>query len=212
MEKIIRPKIDKIKALAKISKKLEEYNLECKRGERSWSSSGDIYKTLRNELSVLTIGHCSFCDFFPLNDGTKKTIEHYYPKSLFQDKTYDWDNLFLCCDKCQSNANKVIFEYTLKPDDTEYYFDKYFYFDPQTGKIEVMENLKVDDFISYQKAEKFLIRYGINDSEESLISKRKLYNDLIFKISKKDPNLNRDDEPRRFIFDLALMFMKTKCN
>lgn len=201
MEKIIRPNIDEIESLSNISKKLEVYNQECKNGSRTWNSSGSVYNTLREELSIITKGHCSFCDFFPLNDGTKKTIEHYYPKNQFKEKTYEWENLFYCCDKCQSNANKVlVFEYTLKPDDLDYDFDKYFYFDPQTGRIEIMENLGT---VENQKAVKFLTRYGINETPESLISKRKLFRDLKFRFEKKDPSLLREDEPRRYIFDFV---------
>jgi uncharacterized protein (TIGR02646 family) len=142
MEKINRPPLSELPNLANDEITLTDYCLACATGTRTWQSSNSIYYKLRTELNELTKGHCSFCDGYPLKDTSKETIEHYYPKDQFKEKTYLWDNLFLCCDQCQSNSNSdKPFKYTLKMDDSDYSFDKYFWFDPQSGNVNVLENL-----------------------------------------------------------------------
>ncbi len=79
MEKIKKPKISEIETLKIHEEKLKNW-CEIK---KEWQSSGMIYKLLRDELSKLTNEHCSFCDGFPLNDTSKETIEHYFPKKMF---------------------------------------------------------------------------------------------------------------------------------
>ncbi len=203
MEKIIRPELKDINSLSEYEEILKKYCLECKNETRTWRSSDTIYNLLRNELSNLTSGHCSFCDGFPLNDTSKETIEHYYPKNEFKEKTYLWNNLFLCCDKCQSNANSdKPFYYTLKMDDELYSFDEYFWFEPQDGKIKVLENI---DVLKKINAEKFLKRYGINDNVERLQSRMSKYRDLvaIFKTETRERNF----EPFRFVYDTVIDFL-----
>jgi uncharacterized protein (TIGR02646 family) len=198
MEKIHRPKIEEIEILSNFKETLKTYCEECAAGNRTWQSSGKLYNLLKEALSLLTNHHCSFCDGFPLNNTSKETIEHYQPKADYKDKTYDWDNLFLCCDKCQSQANKMAFEFTVKPDLPEYAFDKYFYFEPQDGKVKSIEE-NTDS-----PANKFLKRYGINNNAQRLEARKKLYKDLYFKFKNNAPDLDRNDEPNRFVYDVGL--------
>jgi uncharacterized protein (TIGR02646 family) len=52
-----------------------------------------ILGTLREQ----TLEHCSFCDGFPVASLSVETIEHFYPKSSFHQKAFEWENLFYCC-------------------------------------------------------------------------------------------------------------------
>ncbi len=199
MEKINRPTIQDIPSLAEHEETLNRYNNECARGIRSWESSSVIYNLLRNELKILTNGHCSFCDGYPLNDTSKETIEHYFPKAEYKDRTYEWGNLFYTCDKCQSYSNSHrSFVYTLKMDDEDYSFDRYFWFDAESGEVRVYENLSEKE---KNDAINFLERYGINNSDARKMSRRQKYNDLI--VIFKSDSRERNYEPYRFVFDIA---------
>jgi uncharacterized protein (TIGR02646 family) len=200
MEKVKRPSLESVPSLKAIEDKLKEYCIECENGLRKWSSSDINYNILKTELKIISKGHCSFCDGYPLKDTSRETIEHYYPQAEFKNLTYSWDNLFLCCDACQSFANSDRpFKKTLKMDEDEYFFEKYFWFDPQDGEVKILENLLNDDL---NNATNFLRRYGINKSPERLQSRKTRYNDLI--IILKDNVYDRDIQMYRFVFDLAL--------
>lgn len=184
MEKIERPPISELSSLKKIKKNWEQWGIELKQYQESEGKEGQrfswregCYKDLRLALYDLTDGHCSFCDGFPIGETSLEPIEHYYPKADFPLIAYQWENLFYCCDKCNSEANKTKFEYTLKPDDLDYIFKSYFYFDASSGKLEILENLEIDAPEKYQKAKKFLKRYGINNPKRN-IARIHLMNDI----------------------------------
>ena len=138
MEKIERKPLKDIPSLMQYEQTLINYCNECKAGTRKWRSNG-------------------FCDSFPLKVSSNETIEHYYPKVPFSNKTYEWENLYYCCFQCQTDASTIAFEVTIQPDSSDYHFEKYFYFDPQSGKINVMENLKKSNPNLFEKAQKFFV-------------------------------------------------------
>ena len=89
------------------------------------------------ELQHMTQGHCAFCDCFPLDDRSQEPIEHFKPKSdpQFYADAYAWENLYYCCDRCQSNKGERWDDRLLRPDTADYAFDRYFMFDYTTGQI-----------------------------------------------------------------------------
>ncbi len=217
MERINRQDLSEIAALTILFNNWEtwgqEYNAfidsEGKSGQNfSWRNG--IYYNLRNELSTLTNGHCSFCDVYPF-DSSKKTIEHFKPKSDYPLIAYQWENLFYCCDKCQSNANKIAYQSNIKPDHTAYEFNRFFYFDEFTFKIEVIENLASSILI---KGQMFLERYGINN-EERIRRRENVYRNLknYFQSEFETENARvRNDFSYRYIYDLLYQQYKRKRN
>ena len=201
MERIVRPKIEDIPNLSSYITTFEDYNVECATGSREWQSSGTIYNLLKSEVKKISESHCSFCDGYPLNDTSKETIEHYYPKAEYKHKTYEWDNLYFCCDRCQSFSNShKPFQVTLKPDDEHYYFGRYFWFDAEDGLVKLNDE-------NDEKARIFLERYGINKRPEKIIARRKRYNELLKLLKgKKCEEIieERLYEAQRYIFDIAL--------
>ncbi len=218
MEKINKPPITDIPALKNLEEKWEQWGKELqdhqnskgKRGQKfSWREGCD--KDLRPLLHDLTQGHCSFCDGFPIGEVSLEPIEHYFPKAQFPLMAYQWENLFYCCDKCNSEANKTTFEYTLKPDDTDYTFSSYFYFDSDTGKITVLENLENSAPKKFNKANKFLQRYGINTPKRNM-ARIHLMNDIKNFHNNKNPSdsRKRKDFKYRYIFDYISRLKQTK--
>ncbi len=87
-------------------------------------------------LEEMTKNHCSFCDGYPLGTESRQTIEHFRPKSRFPELAYQWENLFLCCDVCQSSKQEEFDEKLLKPDDPDYCFSDFFTCNFKSGIIE----------------------------------------------------------------------------
>lgn len=213
MEKINRPPLTDYPSLANLAINWEAWGQEYKIYLESNRANGvgfswrqNIYEPLRTALSELTNGHCSFCDGYPIGENSRETIEHYEPKNDFPLKAYQWENLFYCCDKCQSEANKLPFVFTLKPDEANYGFDNYFYFDLQTGELKVLENLEIDNPAFFQNANVFLQRYGINNPIRNQ-SRKNLFQDVknhLQNIENEDDKRSRDDFKYRYVYDLVL--------
>lgn len=218
MDKIERPPLNGIPSLEKLAQHWkqwgEDYELfiSCKKkneqGGQDFSWRSGIYENLLMELKRLTFEynpnneenpweHCSFCDGHPIGTESKETIEHYYPKSGYPLKAYEWENLFYCCDKCQQEANADRnFEPSLKPDEN-YEFAHYFRYNPYYGTIEILPDISEEAKI---KAKKFLKRYGINILKRT--NKRKLLCDDLFKFLESGVELrSRDTYPYRYIYD-----------
>jgi uncharacterized protein (TIGR02646 family) len=89
------------------------------------------------QLKVMPQGHCAFCDCFPLDDRSQEPIEHFKPKTdpRFYAEAYAWDNLYYCCDCCQSSKGEQWDDRLLRPDAEDYSFSRYFMFDYTTGEI-----------------------------------------------------------------------------
>ena len=211
MEKIIKPDISTIPTLSELKKNFvqwgQDFEKHLKKGGKSsdftFNKQKGLYNEIRHQLSLITAAHCTFCDSYPIPTISKETLEHYYPKKEFPLKAYDWVNLFYCCDKCQSEANKVKFQETLKPDTNDYQFAACFYFDLESGKLQVLENLETDNLELFNKANAFLIRYGSNTSSRAMARKR-TYKDIENHfIAQKETNDNRerDDFPYRCVYD-----------
>jgi uncharacterized protein (TIGR02646 family) len=205
MEQIVKPELSEIPSLKTLEDNWVTWGIECQNGERQWRSSGDLYLAIRKELEGLTLEHCTFCDDYPIGANSTQTIEHFYPKTPYPLQTYQWENLFYCCTQCQAEANKKIFQVTLKPDDDTYSFNKYFYFDYDSGKLNILETLENEDFV---KAENFLSRYGINNNPKRLKARQHEYNNVLNFLKSTNPTdrRTRDHFSFRYVYDQATEF------
>ena len=150
-----------------------------------------VNKLLFPLLRQMTKDHCSFCDGFPLFSRIKETIEHFKPKAIYYLEVYRWDNLFLCCYKCQFAKGKKFRDTLLKPDDTKYEFDKYFVVDFETGEISPNPASPPEE---QQRAKDTISIYNLNDPERltDRICEFRKYTSI--------PNPNLTDFSYRFMF------------
>ena len=207
MEKINRPPLSEISTLKELEENWEKWGVEYIEGKRRWRSDTSLYYEIRNTLISLSKKHCMLCDGYPIGANSRKTIEHYFPKKQYPCFAFLWENLFHCCDTCQAAANRLkMFEYTLKPDNEDYLFGKYFYYDMNSGKLIVYENLKIDVPDEYAKANLFLKRYDINN-EERVESRQNAFSDIMNFLKNSDAPMEiretRDDFAYRYVYDYA---------
>lgn len=210
MEKLNRPKLEELPTLKNLKENWQQWGDECKAGKRSWRSSGKLYMVIRKELEDLTKDHCSFCDDKPLGVKSKQTIEYYFPKNDFPCLTFAWENLFYCCDKCQSNANKNNpFTYTLKPDNEDYLFEDYFYYDQDSGDLKILENLVKDNPEKFKQASAFLKRYGLSNNPKLNQVRKNAFKEVFHELKDEDNVFEkgvRADFQFRYVYDAAKMF------
>ena len=132
---------------------------------------------LRPLLLGMTNDHCSFCDLMPV---VPYTIEHFRPRSKYPKLTYQWRNLFICCGFCQQANTKNFKKEILKPDKVDYEYERYFFYNPVTGKLEPNPKACLQDqnkaliTIAYYKLNEF----GRPEHRKREIKKFTLENDL----------------------------------
>lgn len=151
----------------------EAFRANAKKWQAQWEEQNDKGKDLTwyehdktpanqiilSTLVEMTNNHCSFCECYPTDTGTRQTIEHFKPKKKFPEKGYDWNNLFLCCDACQRAKQEQWEDGLLKPDHPNYATSRFFQYDFERGMIEPNEMASEAD----QNMAEITIRlYGLN--------------------------------------------------
>ena len=126
-----------------------------------WKSAS-IYEHILPVLRAQTDHHCSFCDAFPVQGVSTETIEHFYPKTLegHEHRVLEWKNLFYSCNACQNAKGSHFHPALLKPDEAEYFFARYFYFDFELGEI---LPLALEGTPEHERARETIKLYGLND-------------------------------------------------
>jgi hypothetical protein len=112
---------------------------------------------------------------------------------------YQWENLYYCCDVCQTAANhQPSFQATLRPDSLDYTFDRYFYYDNELGEVKVMENLLDEELML---AKQFLERYGIDSNPILKQVRKNEYKNIRNALQDPEDGRTRDDFSFRWIYD-----------
>lgn len=60
--------------------------------------------TIQQELAISTHGKCAFCECHPAEGGFIQ-VEHFKPKSIYSDLTFDWDNFLPICGQCNTSKS-----------------------------------------------------------------------------------------------------------
>lgn len=67
---------------------------------------------IKQKLIESSHGKCAFCESMPSESGNIE-VEHFQPKSIYHNLTFDWDNLLPVCRKC--NEAKSDFDTGINP-------------------------------------------------------------------------------------------------
>jgi len=156
----------------------------------SWRNPS-CYQAIRQSLADMTQQHCAFCDG-PIGSESRETVEHFRPKSQFPELAYAWDNLFPCCDMCQSFKLERFDEALLKPDTLEYVFHHYFTVNYHTGEIEPSPRA---DAIAQHRVLITLKLYGLN------VPKRKTMRLREWRFYSNEQTPNIDDYNYRYFLE-----------
>ncbi|WP_343808397.1 hypothetical protein [Marinobacterium maritimum] len=85
--------------------------------------------SVRSALIKSSFGKCAFCECIP-SEGGNFEIEHFKPKSIYPDLTFDWVNFLPACRKCNGSkdshdtgAEPIINPYDIDPKYVFYFED-----------------------------------------------------------------------------------------
>ena len=111
-------------------------------------------------LKLQTQDHCSYCDNFPLGTADD-TIDHFKPKSVarFYKDVCAWPNLYIACADCQKLKNTQYDDLLLRPDELDYKFLNFFYYNYTNHTINVQPALVG---LVKERAEITLKTFGFN--------------------------------------------------
>lgn len=62
------------------------------------------HATIQKELASSTYGKCAFCECHPAEGGFIQ-VEHFRPKSIYPDLTFDWENFLPICGQCNTSKS-----------------------------------------------------------------------------------------------------------
>lgn len=156
----------------------------------SWQIDGtNVRNKILELLREMTKDHCSYCDGFPMEAMLGDTIDHFKPKSIFPTDAYKWENLFLCCNICQKRINQYE-DILLKPDEIEYEFGKYFFYNTESGELEPN---KLADSKDQERTEYTIRMFKLNEYNRP--KSRKMF----FRKFAIDQNPIIEEYPYRFI-------------
>lgn len=161
-----------------------------------WHKKIKQWEQLKKDLAELTVDHCSFCDSYPLIAKNRQTIEHFRPRSRFPKLAYVWQNLFLCCQTCQTVKGDDFHKKLLKPDVEEYQFNRYFIVNFKTGGIEVNVRASKTD---QERAKITIIMYGLNCCDRPKVRSNH-YNRVKNQARKHKININKDMDTLSYRF------------
>ena len=144
---------------------------------------------LMDDLERITLNHCAYCDASVLGASSRRTIDHFRPKSRFPLLAFAWPNLFLCCDTCQQAKGEQYDKRLLKPDVCDYDFSRYFIVNFNTAALEVNPSVTEAD---KARAEETIRVFDLNNRYRKIARKRELMRD--------NEGLPLDDLPYRFLY------------
>jgi uncharacterized protein (TIGR02646 family) len=149
---------------------------------------------LLEDLVPMTSGHCSYCDTYPTDVGTIRTIDHFKPKTQYPLESYMWENLYLACVRCQSHKLESYHRDLLRPDAGDYDFNRYFLYSEKTGKLDVNPAAPSNE---QRRARKTIELLGLN--HDGLPEARKRTLRVFRKLPMEDQKQEFEDQPFRYI-------------
>lgn len=94
----------------------------------------DIQTALKSSNGL---AKCVYCESL-VNLTSPCTIDHYFPKSLYPSKTFEWENLFACCSLCNMakgnfDTGKQLFIHPVSDDPEDFLTFENIMYVPKTG-------------------------------------------------------------------------------
>lgn len=102
---------------------LSSYKAQVKQAKVLWQNKKKTnpqkaaFNRVERELQKIAIGANHYCNYCEKNEGT--TIEHIYPRGLFPNKTFVWENYLWTCKECNGKYKVSQFQIFKSPNSSE---------------------------------------------------------------------------------------------
>ena len=98
--------LTKMQSLVSRSPTPESYSNELWKRKANSKPRTRAFEDVRKSLNIMAGGRkrCMYCE-----DSLGTDIDHFRPKSLYPDRSFDWNNYLLACSHCNSNEKRAQF-------------------------------------------------------------------------------------------------------
>lgn len=62
---------------------------------------------IKTALLEMTHGKCCYCECTVTEESNYMEVEHFHPKSIYEDEVLEWSNLFAACKRCNSGKGDL---------------------------------------------------------------------------------------------------------
>ena len=120
----------------------------CRAIESSTKYNAKFKNDVKPCLLKNSENHCAYCDHYFWNAG-ELNIEHFKSRKNHLKLETVYNNLYAACNSCNSRKRDDNYPdiEPHRPDNNDYSFEDYYYFEPATGEIELLDE---DDNTSKQ--------------------------------------------------------------
>lgn len=133
---------------------LPSYKAQVKQAKVLWQNKKKTnpqkaaFNRVEKELQKLAIGTNNYCNYCEANVGT--TIEHIYPRGLFPEKTFVWENYLWTCKQCNGKHKISQFQIFKNPKSSEIInLVKDYSFVPPPNEDAVFINPRIENPLDY---------------------------------------------------------------
>ncbi len=79
-----------------------DYKNQIEKAKKSWGKSNKTFDEIKEKLRLMSNSteRCSYCE-----DSYADEIEHVYPKNVFPERTFIWENYLYACGPCNGPKN-----------------------------------------------------------------------------------------------------------
>lgn len=121
---------NKAEWLAALRAAIEKYGSYAKipEAEKAALTANYRHQDIKDALIESSFGKCAFCECIPAEGGNVE-VEHFNPKSIYPDLTFEWLNFLPSCRKCNGSklshdtgSEPIINPYDYNPD-TLFFYD-----------------------------------------------------------------------------------------
>lgn len=96
---------------------LADFEARAKKANALWASkSASAFNRIKIVLKEMCVG-VEICVYCEANEATD--VEHIFPKKLYPEKAFTWENYVLACNKCNSHYKSDKFEIFTAPNSTD---------------------------------------------------------------------------------------------
>lgn len=133
---------------------LPTYKAQVKKAKVLWQNKKKTnaqkaaFNRVEKELQKIAIGLPNYCNYCEANIGT--SIEHIYPRGLYPDKTFIWENYLWSCKQCNGKHKVSQFQIFKSPSSAETInLVKDYRFIPPLNDDAVFINPRIDNPLDY---------------------------------------------------------------
>ena len=149
---------------------------------------------IKTALLEMTHGKCCYCECPVTEESNYMEVEHFHPKSIYEDEVLEWSNLFAACKRCNSGKDNLdtVTEPFINPEIDRPQDHMYLYagiiFRPKNDKGDMtITRLSLNDLERREKSRYVLVcelSKKILDIKEKLTEYQSLENKAALKASK----------------------------